>query len=75
MARSAKQLTPRQIAARKNGSKGGQARAKNLTKESLQAIAASGGRATHRKLGDDFFGFIASKRKRVGRYRTLVATA
>jgi hypothetical protein len=70
--RKAKQLTPRQVAARMNGSKGGKARAKNLSPEKIKAIAGSGGKAAHLKYGDDFFAHMASRRKRVGRYSTPV---
>jgi len=76
MPKKAKQLTPRQVAARRNGSLGGKARAKNLSSEALKVIAASGGKTTHQRYGDSFFGYISSRRYRVkkgsvvGRYRT-----
>jgi hypothetical protein len=72
MAKTAKQLTPRQVAARRNGSLGGKARAKNLSSDEIKALSALGGRQTHARYGDDYFGFIAGKRKRVGRYSTPV---
>jgi hypothetical protein len=72
MPKTAKQPTPRQIAARRNGSKGGLARAKNLSVQALKKIASSGGKTTHQKYGDEYFCFIASRRQRVGRYRTPV---
>lgn len=73
MPKKAKQLTPRQIACRANGKKGGLSRAKNLSKQRKQEIASSGGRTTHLRYGDDYFGFIAKKRKNVGRYSSPVA--
>ena len=75
MAKAVKQLTPRQVAARKNGSKGGRARAKNLSPEAMREIASQGGKRTHQKYGDAFFGFIAGRRKTIGRYRTAVLEA
>lgn len=68
----AKQPTPRQLAARANGRKGGIARAERLTAKAMSEIAALGGSTTHKKYGDDYFGFLASRRKRVGRYRTPI---
>ena len=72
MPKKAKQPTPRQIASRANGRKGGLARAKNLSAQEMKDIAASGGKSTHERYGDDYFGFIARRRTRVGRYSTLV---
>lgn len=68
----AKQLTPRQIACRANGRCGGLARAKKLTAAEKRKIASEAGKATHRNHGDDYYAFIARKRKRVGRYSTPV---
>jgi len=75
MAKKAKQPTPRQIAARANGRKGGLARAQNLTAQAIKDIASSGGKKVHAIYGDDYFGFLANRRKRVGRYSTAVAEA
>jgi hypothetical protein len=73
MPKRAKQPTPRQIACRANGRKGGLARAKKLTKKEIVAIAIKGGNKLHQKHGDDYYSFIASRRKTVGRYRTPVS--
>lgn len=72
MSRSAKQLTPRQVANRANGKKGGQARARKLSSEQRKKIAASGGKTTSLLYGSEFYSFIDKKRKHVGRYRTPV---
>jgi len=75
MLKRVRQLTPRQVAARKNGKLGGLARAKSLSPERRRDIASKAGTQTHTNYGDDFFSFIAGRRRRVGRYRTLVANA
>lgn len=72
MAKKVRQPTPRQIACRANGRKGGLARAKNLTDKQLSEIGQKGGKATLDKLGVDFFAFMTGKRKVVGRYRTPI---
>ena len=75
MPKKAKQLTPKQVACRSNGRKGGLARALSLTSEQIKSIGSKGGRATHAKLGDDYFSFLAGRRRRIGRYKTLAAEA
>lgn len=72
MAKKAKQPTPRQIACRANGAKGGKARAKNLSAQELKAIASKAGKATHANHGDDYFIWLHKQRKYIGRYRTPV---
>lgn len=68
----ATQVSPRTLAARINGAKGGKARAANNSKEQLSAWAASGGQATLDRHGSDFFSHAQAQRKVVGRYRTPV---
>lgn len=69
MAGKAKQPTPREVASRIAGRKGGLARAKNLTAQEKKDIASKGGKAIHNNHGDDYYAFLAGRRKRVGRYR------
>ena len=66
----ATQISPRTLASRLNGAKGGKARAAKISKERLSEIAASGGKSTLAKYGKDFFAHASTKRKVVGRYRT-----
>ena len=78
MAKTVKQLTPRQVAGRANGKKGGLARAANNSKEQIAAFGKLGGKTTLAKYGRDFFSFATTKRKVVngktqcGRYRKVV---
>lgn len=69
----ATQISPRTLAARANGAKGGIARAANHTKTEIQSWGSKGGTATLQRHGKDFFSHAVSKRKTVGRYRTPVA--
>ena len=68
----ATQVSPKTLAARINGAKGGKARAANNTKAELVKWAAKGGKATLDAHGADFFAHAQSLRKVVGRYRTPV---
>ena len=71
--RKAKQQTPRPIASRANGRKGGLARAARLTDKAIQAIAAMGGKQLHNKYGDDYFSHIANRRWKKNSRRVVEA--
>ena len=66
------QPSARMVAARTNGSLGGQATASKLTKTEREARSKKAGQTTSHVYGSDYFRHIASKRKFVGRYRTPV---
>jgi hypothetical protein len=70
--KKAKQPTPREIACRANGRKGGLARAKKLSASRRKEIASKAGMQTIKNHTADYFSFISKKRKVVGRYRTPV---
>ena len=62
-----------QLAARANGAKGGQARARKLTAARRSEIATKGGNATKDAYAVDFYSHIGTRRKVVGRYRKPVS--
>jgi hypothetical protein len=67
----ATQLSPRVVAARKNGALGGKARAaKYKGTKKLALWGAKGGKQTLALYGSEFFAHAVSKTKVVGRYRT-----
>jgi hypothetical protein len=67
----ASQLSPRVVAARKNGALGGKARAaKYKGTKKLEQWAATGGKQTLALYGNEFFAHAVSLTKVVGRYRT-----
>jgi general stress protein YciG len=60
MADEVYQVTARQLASKRNGQKGGQARAKSTTPEQRMAASEKGGFATRDKLGTGFLRYISS---------------
>lgn len=67
----ATQLSPRVVAARKNGALGGKARAaKYKGTKKLSQWGAQGGNTTLALYGSEFFSHAVSLTKTVGRYKT-----
>jgi len=64
MAKKVIQISPRQVACRANGAKGGKKAAKNLTAEQRLARALRGGEETLAKYGVDYFKHIGRMKKR-----------
>lgn len=67
------QPSPKVLACRENGRKGGLARAKNNPKKLLKTFSSKGGQTTADNYGVDYFKYIAARRQNVGRYRKPVA--
>lgn len=66
------QPTPMQVAARRNGSLGGIARAKKLSAAKRSEIARKAGTACSDAYGSDLYRHLGTLRKVVGRNRTPV---
>lgn len=69
-AKVAVQISPRVLAAKRNGRLGGLARAKNNSKAKIRSWSSKGGNSCLAKYGSEFFSHAQSKRKTRGRYRT-----
>ena len=69
------QPSPKVLACRANGRKGGLARAKNNTKAKMREWSSKGGRKCVDVLTSDFMSFLTTQRKTVGRYRKPVKQA
>jgi general stress protein YciG len=67
------QPSPKVLACRENGRKGGLARAANNSKAKLVKIATKGGQKLHELHGDDYYSHIVGLRRFVGRYRRPTA--
>lgn len=66
------QLSPRVLANRRNGAKGGKARAAKHSKESIREWSSRGGTQQQAIYGSDLKKHMVNRRKTVGRYKTPV---
>lgn len=69
------QPSPKVLACRENGRKGGLARAKKNSKAAIKSWSSKGGKRTHEVHGSDLFAFLSTKRKTVGRYSKPTSNA